>query len=83
MTKPFDRKFFEQNNSVGHTPSFMNLKEVTCRFSVLPGIYCIVPSTFKPNVEAEFILTVFSVKKHDMKYISLSLIHIYSIIMSF
>lgn len=68
LPKPFDKKFFEQNTSIGHTPSFMNLTEVTCRFSVFPGIYCIVPSTFNPNLEAEFILRVFSVGKHNMKY---------------
>ncbi|VDD92077.1 unnamed protein product [Enterobius vermicularis] len=34
--------------------------QVTARFRVPPGNYVIVPSTFEPNEEAEFMLRIFT-----------------------
>ncbi|XP_050390157.2 calpain-9 [Patella vulgata] len=37
-------------------------REVTRRFEFSPGVYAIVPSTFKPNVEAKFLLRLYTEK---------------------
>ena len=39
---------------------FSNLREVSGRFKLPPGNYLIVPSSFKPNEEGDFILRVFT-----------------------
>ncbi|KAI1714548.1 calpain family cysteine protease domain-containing protein [Ditylenchus destructor] len=52
--------FFEHAKTAAKSPSFVDLREVTARFRVPPGSYVIVPSTFEPNEEAEFLLRVFS-----------------------
>ncbi|XP_030763038.1 calpain-A-like isoform X2 [Sitophilus oryzae] len=66
LPKPLDLQFFKYNASVARSPSFVNLREVSCRFKLPPGTYCIVPSTFDPNEEGEFLLRVFSEKQNIM-----------------
>ncbi|XP_069668676.1 calpain-A isoform X7 [Periplaneta americana] len=67
LPKPLDLNFFKYNASVARSPSFINLREVSCRFKLPPGVYCIVPSTFEANEEGEFILRVFSEHKNNME----------------
>jgi calpain len=67
LPKPLDLNFFKYNTSVARSPSFINLREVNCRFKLPPGVYCIVPSTFEPNEEGEFILRVFSEHRNHME----------------
>ncbi|XP_029176499.1 calpain-A isoform X5 [Nylanderia fulva] len=67
LPKPLDINFFKYNASVGRSPAFINLREVTCRFKLPPGAYCIVPSTFDPNEEGEFLLRIFSENKNNME----------------
>ncbi|CAL8099025.1 unnamed protein product [Calicophoron daubneyi] len=54
--------FFKYNASKARSPAFINLREVCGRHRLLPGHYMIVPSTFQPNEEAEFMLRIFSEK---------------------
>ncbi|XP_015833872.1 calpain-A isoform X3 [Tribolium castaneum] len=65
--KPLDLNFFKYNASVARSPSFINLREVSCRFKLPRGTYCIVPSTFDPNEEGEFLLRVFSEHQNNME----------------
>ncbi|CRK97524.1 CLUMA_CG010913, isoform A [Clunio marinus] len=58
--KPLRMNFFKYNASVARSPAFINLREVSCRFKLPPGHYLIVPSTFEPNEEGEFLIRVFS-----------------------
>ncbi|XP_021935906.1 calpain-A-like isoform X2 [Zootermopsis nevadensis] len=67
LPKPLDLNFFKYNASVARSPSFINLREVSCRFKLPPGVYCIVPSTFEANEEGEFILRVFSEHTNNME----------------
>ncbi|KAK7790176.1 hypothetical protein R5R35_002953 [Gryllus longicercus] len=67
LPKPLPLDFFKYNQSVARSPSFINLREVSCRFKLPPGTYCIVPSTFEANEEGEFILRVFSENKNNME----------------
>ncbi|XP_078667908.1 calpain-B-like isoform X5 [Branchiostoma floridae x Branchiostoma belcheri] len=42
--------------------SYINLREVTKRVKLPPGNYIVMPSTFKPNEEAEFLLRIYTEK---------------------
>uniref|UniRef100_A0A915Q477 Calpain catalytic domain-containing protein n=1 Tax=Setaria digitata TaxID=48799 RepID=A0A915Q477_9BILA len=54
------RGYFQQHKSCARSAAFINLREVTGRFRIPPGNYVIVPSTFEPNEEAEFMLRVYT-----------------------
>ncbi|XP_072541850.1 calpain-3b [Salminus brasiliensis] len=56
------KDFFLYTASKARCRSYINLREVTERFCLNPGEYVIVPSTFDPNNESDFILRVFSEK---------------------
>ncbi|XP_052900002.1 calpain-A-like isoform X2 [Anopheles moucheti] len=64
--KPLKLNFFKYNASAARSPAFINLREVSCRFKLPPGTYVIVPSTFEPNEEGEFIIRVFSETANGM-----------------
>ncbi|XP_052869463.1 calpain-B-like [Anopheles cruzii] len=57
--KPLPRDWFASHLSAAKS-TFINLREVTCRFRLAPATYVIVPSTFDPNEEGEFMIRVFS-----------------------
>jgi len=52
------KDFFLYNKSTARSANFVNARECTGRFSLPPGEYMIVPSTFKPNEEGDFILRI-------------------------
>jgi len=62
VPKPLDRHYFEYNSSCARCPAFQNSREILCRFQLPAGTYCIIPSTYSPHEEAEFILRIFSEK---------------------
>ncbi|XP_053620597.1 calpain-B isoform X7 [Plodia interpunctella] len=66
VPKPLDLNFFKYNASVGRSQAFINLREVSARFKLDPGSYVIVPSTFDPDEEGEFLVRVFSEKCNNM-----------------
>ena len=65
IEKEFEKKsklnedFFKYHASFGRT-TFVNKREVTARFEFKPGSYVIIPSTFEPDFEADFMLRIFS-----------------------
>lgn len=62
LQTPLDKIYFakNRNNYVAQTALFFNDREVSERLKLTPGVYCIVPSTFEPQQEGEFLLRVFS-----------------------
>ncbi|XP_044229867.1 calpain-1 catalytic subunit-like [Thunnus albacares] len=56
----FPASFFSSNRPVAQTKTYMNAREVMEFFTLKPGEYLIVPSTFNANETASFILTILS-----------------------
>ncbi|XP_045919165.1 calpain-1 catalytic subunit-like [Micropterus dolomieu] len=56
----FPASFFSRYKPVAQTKTYMNARAVMAFIMLTPGEYLIVPSTFKPNETASFILTVLS-----------------------
>ena len=57
-----DRDFFENNQPANDMDNFKRDFEVTKRFKLRPGSYAVIPTTFDPNKEGEFLLRIFSEK---------------------
>lgn len=64
-----DADFFRYNASCARSKAFINLREVSGRFKLPPGEYIILPSTFSPDEEGEFILRVFTEKPNNASQI--------------
>ncbi|XP_061097167.1 calpain-3-like [Conger conger] len=58
------KDFFLYNASTAKCKTYINLREVSQRFRLSPGEYAIIPSTFEPHREGEFLLRVFSEKRN-------------------
>lgn len=58
------KDYFLYHKSFARSENFVNAREVTGRFSLPPGEYAILPSTFKNNEEGDFIFRMFSEKAH-------------------
>nr|XP_043905693.1 calpain-3b isoform X1 [Solea senegalensis] len=58
-----EKDFFLYTASVAKCKTYINLREVTERFCLPPGEYAVIPTTFEPHEEGEYILRVFSEKK--------------------
>ncbi|GLD56262.1 calpain-2 catalytic subunit-like protein [Lates japonicus] len=56
----FPASFFNTHAPVAQTKTYMNAREVMEFLMLKPGEYLIVPSTFRPNETASFILTIHS-----------------------
>uniref|UniRef100_A0A2K6K5F2 Calpain-3 n=2 Tax=Rhinopithecus TaxID=542827 RepID=A0A2K6K5F2_RHIBE len=58
------KDFFLYNASKARSKTYINMREVSQRFRLPPSEYVIVPSTYEPHQEGEFILRVFSEKRN-------------------
>ncbi|XP_054618050.1 calpain-3-like isoform X3 [Dunckerocampus dactyliophorus] len=58
--KHLQKDFFLFTASTAKCKHYINLREVTERFRLPPGEYVVIPTTFQPHHEGEFILRVFS-----------------------
>uniref|UniRef100_A0A6Q2YIC9 Calpain-3 n=1 Tax=Esox lucius TaxID=8010 RepID=A0A6Q2YIC9_ESOLU len=63
------KDFFLVNSSKARSKAYINLREVTQRFRLTPGEYVIIPSTYEPHQEGEFLLRVFSEKRNTSEEI--------------
>uniref|UniRef100_A0A3B4F5V3 Calpain catalytic domain-containing protein n=1 Tax=Pundamilia nyererei TaxID=303518 RepID=A0A3B4F5V3_9CICH len=66
----FPAMFFNTHLPVARSDKYMNAREVIEFLMLKPGEYLIVPSTFKPNETASFILTIHS-REETCFYIAL------------
>ena len=67
---PLQKDFFKYNSSCARSKSFINSRELSCRFKLNPGTYVIIPSTFEPDKEGDFILRIFSEKMQKVEQAS-------------
>uniref|UniRef100_A0A3B4HBU2 Calpain 9 n=1 Tax=Pundamilia nyererei TaxID=303518 RepID=A0A3B4HBU2_9CICH len=64
------KDFFRYNGSKARSRTYINMREVAERFTLPPGNYLLVPTTFQPHHEADFLIRVFSETKAEDQAIS-------------
>ncbi|KAM9362469.1 calpain-9 [Symphorus nematophorus] len=57
------KDFFRYHASKARSRTYINMREVAERFTLPPGKYLLVPTTFQPHHEADFLVRIFSEKK--------------------
>lgn len=57
-----DRDYFAYHASTARSPVFINSREVTGRFTLDPGSYLVIPTTFEPGHNGDFIVRIYSEK---------------------
>jgi calpain len=65
--KPMKLDFFRYNASFARAPVFMNIREISCRFRFEPGNYLIVPSSYEPGKDGEFLIRIFSESHNELQ----------------
>ncbi|XP_052873114.1 calpain-B-like [Anopheles cruzii] len=59
--KPIPKEFFQQHDhAIVGSSIFINAREVSCRLSLEPGHYLVIPSTFDPGEEGDYLLRIFT-----------------------
>lgn len=57
------KDYFRYHASKARSRTYINTREVSERFTLPPGNYLLVPTTFQPHHEADFLVRIFSEKK--------------------
>lgn len=64
-----EKDFFRFNSSKARSRTYINTREVSERFALPPGNYLLVPTTFQPHHEADFLVRIFSETKAGALYV--------------
>lgn len=64
-----NKDYFLYHKSFARSDNFVNAREVTGRFSLPPGDYVLLPSTFKADEEGDFIMRMFSEKAQASRFV--------------
>ncbi|XP_068606996.1 calpain-9 [Brachionichthys hirsutus] len=59
------KDYFRYNSSTARSRTYINMREVSERFTLPPGDYLLVPTTFQPHHEADFLIRMFTEKKAE------------------
>lgn len=62
-----NKDYFLYNASTARSDSFINSREVSERFLLDCGEYVIIPCTYEPHHEGDFLLRLFSEQEADSK----------------
>ncbi|CAL1537331.1 unnamed protein product [Lymnaea stagnalis] len=65
---PLKKDFFDVHKEVYTSGAFLNVRQITKRFSLPPGEYILVPCTWEPNENADFYLRFFFEKGNIVEY---------------
>jgi calpain len=65
-SETLDARFFRTHVSSARSSAFADLREVCDHHKLEPGDYVVVPSTFEPNQDGDFILRVYSEQKTNV-----------------
>uniref|UniRef100_A0A671Q9N8 TAF5-like RNA polymerase II p300/CBP-associated factor-associated factor 65 kDa subunit 5L n=1 Tax=Sinocyclocheilus anshuiensis TaxID=1608454 RepID=A0A671Q9N8_9TELE len=71
------KDFFRYNGSKARSRSYVNMREVSERFRMPPGNYLLVPTTFQPHHEADFLIRIFSENKAGAMYVHANTLQCY------
>lgn len=64
---PLTQEYLEDNTKVAEVEEFQASREVTKRFLLLPGNFCVIPATEEPDLAGEFLLRIYTEKKSISK----------------
>uniref|UniRef100_A0A182N3N5 Calpain n=1 Tax=Anopheles dirus TaxID=7168 RepID=A0A182N3N5_9DIPT len=65
--KPVPREFFQrQDHAFVHSSIFINAREISCRLTLDAGLYLVIPSTFEPGEEGEYLLRIFTARGNTL-----------------
>ncbi|CAN7937930.1 unnamed protein product, partial [Ixodes hexagonus] len=64
---PLTQEYLEDNTKVAGGEDFESDREVTKRFLLLPGHFCVIPCTYDPDVAGDFLLRIYTEKKSVSK----------------
>ncbi|KAG8225420.1 hypothetical protein J437_LFUL004620 [Ladona fulva] len=66
LPKPLNSKFFKYHAPAVYSTVFANRREVTGRFTMPKGTYCIIPATYQPGENGGFVIRM-SLKRRENK----------------
>uniref|UniRef100_A0A182X090 Calpain catalytic domain-containing protein n=1 Tax=Anopheles quadriannulatus TaxID=34691 RepID=A0A182X090_ANOQN len=65
--KPVPREFFQHHDhAIVGGSIFINAREISCRLTLDAGLYLVIPSTFEPGEEGDYLLRIFTARGNTL-----------------